>query len=327
MMKNDISGVLLFNKPQILSSNIALQKVKRLYNAKKAGHTGTLDPLATGLLPICFGEATKFSAFLLDADKEYIATIKLGETTTTYDSCGDILECRNVDVTKDDISNVIKTFLGEIVQIPPIYSALKVNGKRLYEYARSGEEVVIKSRQITIKELEILEFIAHDILKIRVLCSKGTYIRTLAHDIGIKLGCGAHLINLIRSKTSGFILDEKINMENLAEMPIDFLHKLLLPVDSLVSDLLRFDLTPADFSGIKNGQTLSAVTNLANGIIISTSDIISSSDVIPTIAGIYNTTPENPLLRLYFDDKFVGIAKFINNKIKPIRLMNLSNYV
>ena len=342
-MKNEINGVLLFNKPTILSSNIALQKVKRLYNAKKAGHTGTLDPLATGLLPICFGEATKFSGFLLNADKEYTATIKLGETTTTYDACGEIVASANVNVTINEIKNVVMSFFGEITQIPPIYSALKVNGKRLYEYARSGEEVAIKSRQISIKEIEVMEFGAglsnlslssnlsfssqcesikiknleqqscsldyintsyetelesntDNTFKIRVLCSKGTYIRTLAHDIGCALGCGAHLTELTRTKTSGFALNQSINLDNLSQMSDSERQNLLLPCDVLVADLDKLELEDSEFAYIQHGRTLENVYNI----------------------------PENKLLRLYYDGNFLGVAEALNHAIRPSRLMNLT---
>ena len=161
-IKKNINGVLLLSKPIGLSSNQALQKVKRLYHATKAGHTGTLDPLATGLLPICFGEATKFSSYLLDGNKEYIATIKLGISTTTYDAEGDITAITAVNLSNHDIENVVDSFLGTYVQIPPIYSALKVNGKALYEYARNGEEVAIKSREVELFTLEILNFLPNN---------------------------------------------------------------------------------------------------------------------------------------------------------------------
>ncbi len=206
MSKQNISGVLLLNKPYGLSSNTALQKAKRIFNAAKAGHTGTLDPLATGLLPICFGEATKFSSFLLDADKEYVATIKLGAATTTYDAEGEITSTATVTSSQAQILDCINSFLGKITQYPPIYSALKVNGRAMYDYARSGEQVEVKSREVTIHELELLKFINNDEFTLRVLSSKGTYIRSIAHDIGQKIGCGAHLSGLIRTKTNQFNL-------------------------------------------------------------------------------------------------------------------------
>src|SRR3990167_3103416 len=158
-LQYDINGVLLLNKDKGISSNFILQKVRHILKAKKAGHTGTLDPLATGLLPICFGEATKFAGFLLDASKEYIATIRLGVTTSTYDRDGEVLKIDIVECDKKQIENVVNSFCGKIEQTPPIYSALKINGKPLYKYARNNEEVSIKSRQVEIKELEILEFI------------------------------------------------------------------------------------------------------------------------------------------------------------------------
>lgn len=296
--KIDLHGVLLFNKPPILSSNTALQKVKRLFLAKKAGHTGTLDPMATGLLPICFGEATKFAGLLLDADKEYIATVKLGQATTTYDADGDITVTHDVVSTELEIRSVVETFIGQITQIPPIYSALKVNGKALYEYARSNQEVLINSRQITIKEIEIIEFIAKDIFKIRVLASKGTYIRTLAHDIGIKLHCGAHLIGLIRTKTSGFKLNDEITLDNLSKMSFAELNALILPVDALVADLTKLELNDDEFAYIKNGHEFKLNRD--------------------TIIG------QNKKISLYYQNSFLGTANLIDKKIKPIRLMNTS---
>jgi len=228
LSKQNISGVLLLNKPYGLSSNTALQKTKRIFNAAKAGHTGTLDPLATGLLPICLGEATKFSSFLLDADKEYIATIKLGVATTTYDAEGEITANNKVTSSNAEILECINSFIGKITQYPPIYSALKVKGRALYDYARNGEEVEIKSREVTIHELELIEFISEDEFNLRVLSSKGTYIRSLAHDIGQKLGCGAHLSGLVRTKTNHFNIQQSKTLEELSNIEPNELINLLL---------------------------------------------------------------------------------------------------
>ncbi|MGH8600039.1 MAG: tRNA pseudouridine(55) synthase TruB, partial [Burkholderiales bacterium] len=185
--RRQVDGMLLLDKPEGMSSNAALQAAKRLFNAAKAGHTGTLDPLATGLLPICFGEATKFSQWLLDAGKAYDAIIRLGIVTTTGDGEGEILQRREVSVTPDDINRVLPQFTGSIRQLPPMYSALKHRGKPLYAYARAGQEVQREPRETFIHELTLVAF-AGEQLRIRVRCSKGTYVRVLAEDIGHTLG-------------------------------------------------------------------------------------------------------------------------------------------
>ena len=201
---NDIDGILLLDKPLGISSNSALQKVKRLFNAKKAGHTGSLDPLASGVLPICFGQASKVTAFLLDSDKRYRCTAQLGVTTTTGDKEGDELELRKVTpFTKDDIEKVLIDYRGAIEQIPPMYSALKHNGQPLYKLARQGIEIERKVRYVNIHELTLIDF-NEDSITLDVHCSKGTYIRTLAQDIGESMGFGAHLSMLRRTEVSPF---------------------------------------------------------------------------------------------------------------------------
>ncbi|CAG0987999.1 tRNA pseudouridine synthase B [Methylophilaceae bacterium] len=237
-VKRAIDGVLLLDKPLGLSSNQALQQVKRLYQAAKAGHTGSLDPLATGLLPICLGEATKFSHFLLDADKSYRALIQLGSTTTTGDAEGEVVSRAEVNVTQEQLCLVLKRFVGQIEQVPPMYSALKHAGKALYEYARDGVEISRPARRITIFDIELNGFDreAHR-LEINVVCSKGTYIRTLAEDIGRALGCGAHLAGLRRLSTAHFRLQDAFTMEQLEEMTATARDEILLPVDASVIDL------------------------------------------------------------------------------------------
>jgi tRNA pseudouridine55 synthase len=235
-IKRNVNGVLLLDKPLGFSSNQALQKVKWLYSAAKAGHTGTLDPLATGLLPICLGEATKFAQYVTDADKTYFATIKLGATTTTGDAEGEVLTKLPVNVTPAQFSAVCQQFIGEISQMPPMYSALKHEGRALYEYAREGVDIARQSRIIHISNIVVDNF-ALDIAQITVVCSKGTYIRTLAEDIGNKLGCGAHLIGLRRTETAGYFLPQAVTIEQLEAMPIDARETLLLPVDSAIAHL------------------------------------------------------------------------------------------
>lgn len=234
-IRRQVDGVLILDKPKGLTSNAALQKVRWLLNAEKAGHTGSLDPLATGVLPLCFGEATKFSQYLLDADKGYEALVQLGVTTTTGDAEGQVLERRPVNVTQEQIQQVLARFLGTIQQIPPMYSALKRDGQPLYKLARAGEVVEREAREVTITQLVLLDY-AGDQLRLSVQCSKGTYIRTLAEDIGQALGCGAHVAALCRTQAGPFQLPQAVTLEQLEQLQttqgVEALDSLLLPVDS-----------------------------------------------------------------------------------------------
>jgi len=226
-----VDGVLLLNKPVGITSNAALQKAKWLLNAKKAGHTGTLDPFADGLLPLCFGEATKFSAYLLDADKRYRAVLQLGVTTATGDPEGEVLDTREVAVGCDDIAAVLPRFLGEIEQIPPMHSALKHQGRPLYEYARAGIEIERPPRKVTIRALEMVECAPPRVV-LDVQCTAGTYIRTLAQDIGAALGCGAHLTALTRTAAGGFSLDQAHALAGLDALDAGQRAALLQPADA-----------------------------------------------------------------------------------------------
>jgi len=248
-----VDGVLLIDKPVGLSSNDALTKVKRIVNAKKAGHTGTLDPFATGLLPLCFGEATKFSQDLLEADKTYLATVHLGITTTTGDTEGEVLQTRDVAVTLEQIEAALARFRGPILQVPPMYSALKRDGKALYEYAREGVTLEREARPVTIHELELIAYAA-PFLSIRVKCSKGTYVRVLGEDIGATLGCGAHLSALRRVQVGSLTTANMVTLEELQahENPLS----LLAPVDALLSTFPRVDLTSELEKRFLNGQRL-----------------------------------------------------------------------
>lgn len=254
-VKRPISGVLLLDKPLGWSSNQALQKIKWLYQAAKAGHTGTLDPLATGLLPICLGEATKFAQVLTDADKTYLATIKLGVTTTTADAEGEVLATKQVQVTPAQFDTACQQFLGEISQIPPMHSALKVNGKPMYEYARAGQEIERQPRQVTIHAINRLA-IDGDVAQIEVTCSKGTYIRTLAEDIGNILGCGAHLVGLRRTATAGYTLERAYTIEALEAMDLAARDACLLPVDSAIADLPSVELDADAAHFLLQGQAV-----------------------------------------------------------------------
>ena len=276
-----VDGVLLIDKPVGLSSNDALIKAKRVVNAKKAGHTGTLDPFATGLLPLCFGEATKFSQDLLEADKTYDAVVHLGITTTTGDTEGEAVETRAVNVAVEQIEAALAKFRGPILQIPPMYSALKRDGKALYEYAREGITLEREARPVTIHKLEMLAYDA-PMLTIRVTCSKGTYVRVLGEDIGAELGCGAHLNALRRIQVGSLTVDGMVTLEQLQahDNPLS----LLAPVDALLSSFPRVELPPELAARFLNGQRLA----------------LNREPV---------TLPETPgRVRVYHDDKLLGTA-------------------
>lgn len=238
-MRRPVHGVLLLDKPIGLSSNDALQKAKWLLRAEKAGHTGTLDPLATGVLPLCFGAATKFSQLHLDADKAYVAIAKLGEKTTTADAEGEVIQSRSVPtLTQDQLDAVAQRFSGDITQVPPMYSALKQDGKPLYELARQGIEVERAARHVHISQLKLSlwQTESTDVaIKIEVHCSKGTYIRTLGEDIGELLGCGAHLISLRRTVTGGFTESQCMSLQALEALSDQARIDALLPVDVLLT--------------------------------------------------------------------------------------------
>jgi len=233
-IRRSVSGIILLDKPRGFTSNAALQKVRWLLNAEKAGHTGSLDPLATGVLPLCFGEATKFSQYLLDADKAYETVAQLGVTTSTADAEGDVLERRPVALSAADIEAVLPRFRGDIQQVPPMHSALKRDGQPLYKLARAGEVVEREARSVTITRLELLEVIG-DRVRLAVSCSKGTYIRTLVEDIGRALGCGAHVAELRRTQAGPFVLADTVSLEALeqahGEGGSEALDRFLKPVD------------------------------------------------------------------------------------------------
>lgn len=259
-----LDGVLLFDKPLVLSSNTALQKIRRLFQAEKAGHTGTLDPLATGLLPICFGEATKFSSALLDADKTYRTTLRLGQTTTTGDAEGEIVSEQPVEIGQADVDAVLAKFCGNIRQLPPMHSALKHQGKPLYEYIRKGETVERELRDVVIHELVLDRFAANE-MDITVRCSKGTYIRTLGEDIGKALGCGAHLIALRRTAIAHFALQSGYNLEQLEAMSEAERDACVLPLESLMPEMPQLHLDAIQIKRLAQGQRLALDTGLPDG--------------------------------------------------------------
>ena len=294
----DIHGVFLLDKPQGMSSNDIMQKVKRIFQANKAGHTGALDPLATGMLPICLGEATKFSQFLLDADKRYLVTAKLGERTDTSDAEGQIVETRDVKVKTPEILTALEQFRGDILQVPTMFSALKHNGKPLYEYARQGITVEREARPITIFELNFIEYNA-PYLTLEVHCSKGTYIRTLVDDLGEALGCGAHVTMLRRTAVADYPTEKMLDwhtLQSLAEQQdLSLLDALLLPMDTAVAKLPTLTLNESQAQGIRFGQRVK----------------------------FNNPNSLQGLVRLFsHENRFLGVAVIDeNNVIRPQRLV------
>jgi tRNA pseudouridine55 synthase len=291
-----IDGVLLLDKPLGISSNVALQRVRRLYAWSKAGHTGTLDPLATGLLPICLGEATKFSHSLLDADKSYEASIRLGSISSTGDAEGAIEPYGQPDFTATQLRKVLDSFTGAIDQIPPMHSALKKDGKPLYSYARAGETVARLPRKVIIKTLQYVDYKDYT-LNISVGCSKGTYIRVLAEDIGNALGCGGYLLALRRTGIRDLMLGDAIGLDKLSEMDDTSRAGHLLPVDRLV------DVLPAVYLGRDASQ------RVANGLAVA------------------DTSSPAGLVRLYDSTgAFMGVGEsHSDGRLVPKRLVSNSN--
>jgi len=301
----NISGIVLLDKPLGITSNRALQIVKRLYKAAKAGHTGSLDPLATGLLPLCLGEATKVSGFLLDADKSYLATLKLGIKTSSADAEGEILETRPVEsYSKKQLNAAIASFLGDIDQVPPMHSALKVDGQPLYKLAHQGIVIERQARAVHIFSINILCY-ENEEIDFEVHCSKGTYIRTLAEDIGEQLGCGAHLSALRRTESGPFHLEESITLDELEEVAKnaeegDFqeLDSLLMPAEEALYDWDSVDLSADAAFYLCRGQAVQ----------------------VPN-------APTEGLVRLFSEEKgFLGIGEVMDDgRVKPHRLFVFEN--
>ncbi|WP_250451733.1 tRNA pseudouridine(55) synthase TruB [Caballeronia sp. ATUFL_M2_KS44] len=292
-----LDGVLLLDKPLGLSSNDALIKAKRLYLAKKAGHTGTLDPLATGLLPLCFGEATKFSQDLLEADKTYEATMRLGVRTTTGDAEGEAVDTRDVTCDEASVEAAMTRFIGDIVQVPPMYSALKRDGKPLYEYARAGQTVEREGRQVTIHALKMIAC-ALPLVTFRVTCSKGTYVRTLAEDIGEALGCGAHLTALRRTGVGALTLEHAVTLDALSSADETERDSWLQPVDALLSTFPAVRLGDEATKRFLHGQRL-------------------------RLADVVETRLEDGRVRVYAQDggRLLGVARAGEGVLAPERLI------
>lgn len=289
----DVDGVLLLDKPVGPSSNAALQRARRVFGARKAGHGGTLDPLASGLLPVCFGEATKFSAMLLEADKSYRAVIRLGVRTATGDAEGEILETRPVDVALDSIRDVLEGFTGEIDQVPPMYSALKRDGQPLYELARRGESVDLQPRKVVVRRMALLDW-QGERLEIEVDCSKGTYIRVLAEDIGAALGCGASLAELRRTRIGVLHLCDAVGLDQL-ESPAMDLAGLLQPVDAALADWPVVRLDAAAAACLLQGRRVATAAE------------------------------HRERVRVYAGERFLGIADILDGMLVPRRLVGTAN--
>ncbi len=297
MPRRRLDGVLLLDKPAGLSSNQCLGVVKRLFSAQKAGHTGTLDPFATGLLPVALGEATKFSQGLLEADKTYLATMLLGVTTRTGDTEGEVIREAPVEADEPRIRAAMAGFRGAISQVPPMYSALKRDGRPLYEYARAGIELDRQARQVVIHALDLLSVQGPRVM-FRVRCSKGTYVRTLAEDIGNLLGCGAHLTALRREAAGSLDLQGAHTVADLERMPPEERDHALLPVDALIMNLPRIRLDDAQAARLRLGQRI-ALAGLEVAV----------------------ESPQGPI-RAYADgDDFIGLVEAREGALRPLRLL------
>ncbi|MDD5241537.1 MAG: tRNA pseudouridine(55) synthase TruB [Sulfuricella sp.] len=288
-IKRHINGVLLLDKPYGISSNGALQQAKRMFQAAKAGHTGNLDPIATGMLPICFGEATKFSQFLLDANKTYRAVFKLGQTTVTGDSEGEITSTTPVDVSREQVELALQQFLGTILQVPPMYSALKFQGKALYTYARAGVEIERAAREVTIYSLTLDAF-AGDELTVTVECSKGTYIRVLAEDLGKALGCGAYMLALRRTRIGDFEIGQALTLEQLEALDLEARDAQLLSSDCLLGRLPKIELDREGAFYFRQGQAIWLSKQVHSGVVavydekhclVGTGEIMDDGKVAP----------------------------------------------
>lgn len=303
-----LDGIMVIDKPKGLTSNAILQRVKRRLDAAKAGHTGALDPLATGVLPLCFGEATKFSQWLLDADKAYRAEGRLGIVTDSGDSDGDILETRPVpaDLDSSALERALVPLRGEIEQVPPMYSALKHQGQPLYKLARQGKEVERKARRVQIKELTLVSF-TDDRFEVDVRCSKGTYIRSLVESIGEALGCGAHVTALRRTAAASFTLSDAVAMEQLeSDTPPEHLDPLLLPLDKPLEGLPAIWIKPEHCVSILNGQPVRI-----------------SGQFQPGQVRLYRAEDARLTSNTVSSRQFLGLGEVtLDGQVKPRRLVN-----
>lgn len=290
------TGILVINKAKDMTSHDVVAILRKKLNMKRIGHTGTLDPMATGVLPICIGNATRISEYVMNQGKAYIATLKFGEATTTYDSSGEVTDISdNISFTNDEINIALKSFLGEISQTPPIYSAIKVNGKKLYEYARDNKEIEIKARKVTIYDIKLLEK-NNEFAKIYISCSKGTYIRSLIHDLGIKLDTFAHMTDLIRTRVGRFDLENSIDISNIADYSIEDLENSIISIDDSLYNFERLEVSTKIRDRLVNGQR------------IATRDLEE------------NTSYEGEI-KIISNNEFIGIGKINNNILKMEKML------
>lgn len=293
---NDINGWLIIDKPKGITSNGVVNITRRLFNANKNGHGGTLDPFATGVLPVAFGEATKLIPFIMDGKKEYEFVVRWGETTDTGDSEGQIVERNENLPSKEEIEKVLPTFIGKITQVPPAYSAIKINGERAYNLARQGQEVDMPSREVDVYALELLETISPKESRFRVECGKGTYVRTLGKDIALALGTVGYLTELRRTKCSSFSISDTILLENLENMV--YKDELMLPVIAYLRDIAVIAVSEEDAAKLKQGQRISPRS-------YEISELIDSEGVA------------------MFEGSLVAIVRIEEKRISPVRVFNL----
>ena len=296
----NISGVINIYKEKGFTSHDVVNIVRKKLGKIKTGHTGTLDPEATGVLPICVGKATKISEYIASSIKEYRAIVKLGKTTTTQDSLGEIIEEKEVKCSETDIINVVNSFKGEVDQIPPMYSAIKINGKKLYELAREGKEIERKQRKITIYDINIEKFIDEQTFQINVVCSKGTYIRTLCNDIGCKLGCGAYMEELLRTRSGSFYIDKSIKIDEFDKILKEGrLNEILMPIDLVLSSYKKTVVSSKANKFLYNGNKISL-------------NYIKSKDIIN----------QNEKILIYDEESnLIGIYIVLEDCIKPLTML------
>lgn len=297
------AGILVVNKSKDMTSHDVVSILRRKLKIKRIGHTGTLDPIATGVLPICIGNATRISEYIMEQGKSYIASLKFGYSTTTYDSTGDVVDKSDkVSFTDSEILEVIDKYIGNIKQTPPIYSAIKVDGKKLYEYAREGKSVEIKSRNVDIYDIKLLENSGENI-KIYVKCSKGTYIRSLIHDIGISLGTFAHMTVLIRTSVGKFDIEDSYDIDSIDNMSIDEISQALISIEDSLYNLDKINIKEDIKQRLINGQRIN----------------------VKTLNNNFDDLSEDTDISVYVQNEFIGIGEINNNILKMEKVLVNSN--
>lgn len=291
-------GILSINKARGMTSHDVVAVLRKKLNMKRIGHTGTLDPMATGVLPICIDKATRLAEYIVDQGKSYKACLEFGQATTTYDSTGDVTHSSDRRIfNKEEIESALLKFTGKIDQKPPIYSAVKVNGKKLYDYARSGQEVEIKSRQVTIYEIKILNLIGNK-LELFIQCSKGTYIRSLIHDLGKELNTYAHMTDLVRTNVGEFTLEDSLDISKIDDFTNEDIEKMIIPVEEVLPNLQHLHIDPQLLFRLSNGQR------------INIRDIENSEKI-----------DKDKDFAVFIEDKLLGIAKIKDQVLKMEKLL------